>query len=630
MLAGMAAVPVSAQATGSPAETTDRAVVAGTHPSWALPQARVDAVDTSQQREIRIALGLRDPSGARQLAQAVSTPGSPQYGQFITAQEFADRYGPTAETVSRVQDWLRGQGLALGEVAGNRHFVAARGTVAQLQVVFGVRLATYRKGPLTLAAPESDVSVPRSVRPAITAVLGLDDSDRAATATAHPDQGVTPADTPRLAAPDQYCSRYWGEHSNRDVPQKYGNGRQSNRLCGYTAGQTRAIYGLGAGQTGAGQTIAATGLYASRTIVEDTQRWAREAGAPPLAPGQYENRLPPGGIPSNCSGGDGEATWNFEQTMDIQAAHATAPAAQLLWYASGDCNGYDGLNRAVAEDRAGIITNSWTSNLRDNEIPSATREQFEAIAVQAAVQGQALLFASGDIGDDSRGTRTPGVRFPVSSPWVTAVGGTTVALDRDNKIAFTGGWENSGNTLTNGRWVPQNDADGPFAGGAGGGRSTIYDLPAYQHGVVGSSDGKRAVPDIGALSDNYTGMLVGATGRQGYLAGPAGGTSLGSPLMAGIVADAAQAHGQARPGFLNPALYRLAGNSAAVTDVVPQQAGIWTQGMGAPGGVTVPNGPGDYLVDVDSKPQSLQSARGWDPVTGIGTPTTGFVAAFGR
>jgi hypothetical protein len=48
------------------------------------------------------------------------------------------------------------------------------------------------------------------------------------------------------------------------------------------------------------------------------------------------------------------------------------------------------------------------------------------------------------------------------------------------------------------------------------------------------------------------------------------------------------------------------------------------------GYVTVPSARGNYLLDFDSAPQSLQSAQGWDAVTGIGTPASGFVTNLGK
>ena len=86
---------------------------------------------------------------------------------------------------------------------------------------------------------------------------------------------------------------------------------------------------------------------------------------------------------------------------------------------------------------------------------------------------------------------------------------------------------------------------------------------------------------------------------------------------------------KARGGLLTPALYRLRG-SAAITDVVPQKAGVWTPSMHVFGGVTVPTAAGSYLIDFDARPQNLQSGTGWDPVTGLGTPAAGFIAALAK
>src|SRR5689334_7775633 len=115
-LAGLAAVPAAAQAFYG-AHLSDRASVAGSHPAWATPGARVSAVDPHQQREIHVALGLSDPQGARAFAAAVSTPGSAQYHRFLTNAEFTERFGPSGMVVAQVENWLRGQGLRVTAVA---------------------------------------------------------------------------------------------------------------------------------------------------------------------------------------------------------------------------------------------------------------------------------------------------------------------------------------------------------------------------------------------------------------------------------------------------------------------------------------------------------------------------------
>jgi subtilase family serine protease len=645
LLAATLATPATAQRvathTDPAGSVAEMARVGGTAPSWATPRARVGDAPTGQHRTVMITLALRDQRGAEDLARRVSTPGTAEHGKHLTSAQFRARFAPTRQTVDAVTDWLRTRGLRVGAVSGD-HVLSATGTNAQLAKAFGVRIGLFTHHGKRLAAPDGDVRLPRHLGGAVTAVVGLDDTSQLTRPTANLTrvEGTLPARPATraaagsrrgaAAAQEQYCTRYWGESNNATVPQKYPAGMQSNVPCGYTVAQLRAIYGQSAANSGAGVRVAITGSYDLSSLVTDTTRWAREVGGTPLAAGQYAVVPPPGGYRDNPLCEASREAWHGEQAMDVQAVHAIAPRASITWYAGGDCtDNYAALGRAIADNTATVITSSW--NAAGENVTPAVRSMMDALLVQAAIQGQSVLFSSGDLGDNSATGRGP--QFPAGHPWVTAVGGTTVAINPDGTPKFTTGWEATGNTLTNGRWVRQNDADGPFAGGAGGGRSSVYAQPDYQRGVVPDTyaRGKRTVPDVAALADAYTGMLTGLTRADGWAIGPGGGTSLASPIMAGLVANAQQHKGSStRLGFLNAALYRMRANTAAMSDVRPVAAGIWTPGMVGYGGVTVPTTPGDYLVDLDARPQSLQSGPGWDPVTGVGTPAAGFVTAFPR
>jgi subtilase family serine protease len=594
----------------------------------------VGNVSAGEQRHVQVALSLRDPRGATALAKAVNTPGSAQYGRYLSNREFVNRFAPTSGAVDRVSSWLRDQGLTVNGISANRHYIDVTATVGQLEATFAVKLAKFRvgtkNGTYTLVAPQSAVSVPRAVRGSVQAIVGLDDSARTIT----PDH-ITPVRNGRAGgvAPEApgdplSCARYWGESNNPSVPQKYADGNQSNVLCGYFASQIRATYGLSGSNTGAGSTVAITGAYNLSTIVADTNRAASHFGAPTLAAGQYDAVLPGSFDRENECGPDG---WHSEQALDVQAIHEVAPAAKIIYYGASSCfDLFDALNAAVAENKTSSISNSW-GYPGESIAPVAVRQQLDSIALQAAIQGQSLLVSSGDTGDNSAGVGHAEPGFPEVHPWVTAVGGTSVALDANNQLKFVAGWENAGNTQQGSQWAPQQDADGPFAGGAGGGVSNLYGQPDYQRGAVpdGLAMGRRAVPDVAALADAYTGIAVGFTSQQGYVEYSSGGTSAASPIMAGLVADAQQAQGVDRLGFLNTALYELIGNPA-MTDVVQVRAGVWTSGMVSFGGVTVPPDRGSYLVDFDTRPQSLQSGPGWDPVTGVGTPNAAFLTAIGK
>ncbi|WP_328442864.1 S53 family peptidase [Amycolatopsis sp. NBC_00438] len=625
LLSSATATAVAAPST-SAGDTGDRAQIAWSIPGWANAHTEVARANGSTVRHIQVALALRDQTGAEHFAAQLATSGSAEHGKFLSSQQFLDRFAPTQDTVDQVSHWLAEQGLHVTGVSGNRHFVDADAPTAVLESAFGTRISAFRariNGAVrTLTAPASPVTVPTSLRASITTVLGLDDS----TALLKPQHT-----RPVAAAAEQHCARWWGEQTNTDVPQKYPAGFQSNSLCGYTGTQIRAMYKLDNGNTGAGTTIGVVGAYNSDTVVADTNKAAAQLGVPPFAAGQYSAVLPQGGFTdaTEC-GADG---WAAEQTLDVQASHTIAPGAKIRYYAGKTCMGtgiYDAFNQAVTDNAVDIISNSYGNADGEASLPPAARDQFNSMALQAAIQGQTITVSTGDAGNNSGPVGHATVSFPSSSPWVVAVGGTSVGLDQNNQAKVLTGWENSGNTQSGNGWAPQQDADGPFASGAGGGTSALYDAPDWQAGVVSGNGGKRAVPDIAALADSYTGMLVGQTIKGQFGIGSYGGTSLASPLIAGLVADAQQARsGAARAGLLTPVLYSLRGSSA-ITDVTPQKAGVWTPMMHAFGGVAVPGGQGSYLIDFDARPQNLQSAPGWDNVTGLGTPDSGFISALSQ
>ncbi|MGZ3639199.1 MAG: serine protease, partial [Ktedonobacterales bacterium] len=137
------------------------------------------------------------------------------------------------------------------------------------------------------------------------------------------------------------------------------------------------------------------------------------------------------------------------------------------------------------------------------------------------------------------------------------------------------------------------------------------------------------VPDISAFADPNAGLMIGETqtfpdGSVKYAEYRIGGTSLSSPIMAGIMALADQAHGSAH-GFANPVFYGLAG-SAAYHDVVSPASTLamvrtnYNNSVDASAGLS-------YRLRVLNQTLSLQTTPGYDDVTGVGTPTSAFLSA---
>ncbi|HEY2982764.1 MAG TPA: serine protease, partial [Jatrophihabitantaceae bacterium] len=168
-----------------------------------------------------------------------------------------------------------------------------------------------------------------------------------------------------------------------------------------------------------------------------------------------------------------------------------------------------------------------------------------------------------------------------------------------------------------------------FLYGAVGGFSALFNRPDYQNGVVPTSaPGGRAVPDVGLDADPTTGMLIGETQTfpDGVHYGEyrIGGTSLASPLFAGMTALTLQNAGSGL-GLLNPTIYSQAG-SGTFTDIkgTPKDAGNvrvdYANGVDPTDGLL-------YSVRTFGQDSSLSLARGWDDVTGIGSPNAGWLTS---
>jgi subtilase family serine protease len=199
-------------------------------------------------------------------------------------------------------------------------------------------------------------------------------------------------------------------------------------------------------------------------------------------------------------------------------------------------------------------------------------------------------------------------------------------------MSWETGWGTDKYVLSSGSWAPY--ASNPFYYGAGGGFSAQFNRPSYQAGVVPASTGSmRAVPDVAMDADPTTGFRMGETqefpnGTVAFGFFREGGTSLASPLMAGMEALAQQVNGS-RIGFANPTIYALAkGGAKAFTDVTPVHTGDANVRADFVNGVDASNGV-VYSLRTFDQDSSLVVTKGWDDVTGIGSPNSNYVAIGG-
>src|SRR2546426_6795310 len=536
-------------------------------------------------------------------------------------------FAPPQASVQSVQQWLAAQGFSVVYTPQNNLYVTAEGTVAQAAAAFGVTFGMYAVQGLTLRAPGNDPSVPASLAGIVTGVLGLDQVDQLVHTNIARDPDAPPG--PGFANPPDTCTPYWGEKLATEVSNPYGGGALPFAPCGYTPQQVKGAYGI-SGYDGSGQTVAIIDAYASPTIQQDLDQWSAIRGMAStnitqvVAPGTYHH--PEKGQKQDPQG------WYGEETLDVESVHGMAPAAHIV-YVGAPNNFQDldaALNHVVDRHLASIVTNSY--GFLTELLPPGYVKPYNDTFIQGAATGIGIYFSSGDNSDESLSVGYATVDWPASSPWVTAVGGTSLGVGASNNRVVETGWGTYTASLhSDGTW-----GSASWLYGAGGGVSRIFPEPWYQTGTdisgVFAAQGRtgRAVPDIAAFGDPNTGYLVGQTqtfsdGTVKYSEYRLGGTSLSSPIMAGIMALADQAKGAAH-GFANPVFYANA-TSGAFYDVLHQSgAGVrvnYNNSVDATAGLAYPLRTFDQGL-------TLKTTAGWDDITGLGSPTSAFIGALSR
>jgi subtilase family serine protease len=610
---------------GSSVDAASRSIVRGTTPSWATTKALVGHASSTQTVGFRLYLGWRNAAAAEALAKAVSDPKSASYRQFLSPAQFRSKFAPTAAQAAAVQNWLKANGFAIVSTPANRHFIAAQGTVRQVEAAFATTINVYRVSGMKLRAPARDLSVPTAIAPLVSGAIGIDQSYEFIHSNTAVDKNAPPSAGFRNAPP---LSTFWAEKVS---PYAYPTGFTDLSspatapwtVKGYTPAQIKGAYGI-SGYDGAGQTVAIIDAYASPTILHDVNQWSINRGLPTMTSGQFTQVVPPGIFRRPQNPRQDPQGWYGEETLDVEAVHGMAPAAKIVYV--GAPNNYQdldaALNHVVDRHLAQIVTNSY--GWHGEFLPPGFIKPYEQTLVQAAIEGIGVYFSSGDSGDETSVLGVASADFPASSPWVTAVGGTSLGVSAANTRQLETGWGTSTYACNKTTLVCTRAA---WLYGSGGGVSRIFAKPSYQAAITASG---RAVPDVAALGDPQTGLLVGQT--QTFPDGAyydeyrIGGTSLSSPIFAGLMALADQAAGSPH-GFANPLFYAHAG---AFYDVLSVKTAVARRNF--VNSVDASQGTSDFLRTFDdySGSPTQSTHAGWDNVTGLGTPTQHFLSTFGQ
>lgn len=661
-LVGSAAILGGLVPAGNAVAAPSRTAIPGTHPDWAVSHGGKQApAVTSGSVNLRVYLAGQNPAGLASYATAVSEPSNAAYGHYLTPAQAQARFGATSAAVAAVKAWLTGAGLRVTNLtSGFGAYVAATGTVAQASQAFGISFANYRDpNGHTARAPRTAATVPSVVAGDVLAVSGLDTG----THQMKPGDQLPPPGPNYWVAPP--TSSYYGQNIATNEPPTPDGTHWPWNVAGYTPQQIRGAYNVSSsGMTGSGQTVAIIDAYASPTMLSDANEFSRVTGNQPFRSGQYRQYLSSTFDQTAANECDAPG-WYGEETLDVEAVHDMAPNANVRYIGAQDCND-PALAAAIAlvvnTRLATIVTDSWGEPFDDSTLTGLYDQLFEV----GAVEGIGFMFSSGDSGYEDPAVEDPAsdklqVDYPASSPWVTSVGGTSLAIGQANNYEWELPWGTLLNPLSadGTSWsLPfpptygTSPTDWEYDGSSGGGVSTAYTQPWYQRGVVpyslatdvpegSTTTPMRVEPDVSALADPSTGMLVGQTTLQpngttyAFSLSRIGGTSVSSPTFAGIEADAQQAAGRDL-GFANPAIYARYG-TGAFNDVTegPEPQYEVRNNYTDPYTKTLPlvtylRAMGIDGEDLPGDDAALPATPGYDDSTGVGSPNNYIQSFFGH
>jgi subtilase family serine protease len=513
------------------------AEIAEVSPLVAQSQA-LGNVDPQLPLSMSINLSLRNASELKQYVQGIYTPGSYLYHRYLRPSQFAALYGPTAQEVQQVTDYLRAQGFSVTRAQAGQQLIDFSGTVAQAQQAFAVQIHSYRsRQGRVFYANSSAPRVPLALRPLIVNMTGLNN----AVVRTHPPLSPKPVE---------------GVRSPRTISCPNPG---SNALQYLTPAQFASAYNYtaayNAGLHGEGQSIALfeLDLYTQSDITN------YQACFDANSPTRINTVLIDGGPASQTSGG-----LEVELDMQIELGMLHNLTNLFVYEAPNSDTGYNDEWAQILADDVPVVSDSWGACEPDLSGTNIAAEQ--QYFIQAGAQGQSLLAASGDNGAFDCGDGTRNVDDPASNAYMTGVGGTHLTINSGGSYNNESTWSDLANST-----------------GSGGGVSTLWGMPSYQTGPgvinatyssgtpchAASGQYCREVPDIAMNADPAVGYLVyctivAASCSPSSPFARVGGTSAAAPMWAAIIAltdQYALIKGGNNLGFLNPLLYTLLNSS---------------------------------------------------------------------
>jgi subtilase family serine protease len=480
-------------------------------------------------------------TGLDQAADKAAMPGSATYRHFISLAAAASRFGATDTQIDAIAKSVQSLGLQYA-ADPTRLFARVTGSARQWQAALGTPLteqAATSSNPFT--SYTLPAKTPAALHPSGTVLL-LNSA-----------QVYDPAAEGRHPSPGNGLAAEAGTAATEPWPRNTGTPFTSDCSAPalqhrdvYTEQQVQTAYGVGTLRAHAAGTPVITIMDLGGGWLPSDLKLAGECfgySAPRV------DQMQGDGVPTAIDNA------NDETSLDLQTAAAVAPNAQfrLVQTTPGGGGMLDGFSRALSNTGGipDVISLSYGGcALAENSAAPAFTSAIDAVLAMAALTGVSSFVAAGDSGSTTCGAvGGTTLSYPAVSPFVTAVGGTRLALGKGNVRVSETVW---------------NDSVYGVKAAGGGGLSRREPRPPYQDGFVPQDH--RAVPDVSALADIVPGWPDVLDGTLQ----PVGGTSGSTPFTAAATAlvDGSQrAAGHPRIGLANGWFYQAVSHPGAFFDI---------------------------------------------------------------